>query len=219
METQQIQQSAQPELPRITVLIEEESIIRHLWSEHYRKNGLPLEVFENPLDFLKQIERFRNREQRIHFFFDQDFGRVRGVGVQLARAVRHLNKRQSVSLITRYLPSLFHQELSEGLVQSVFDKYPEHIFGPDFDIRQFSENPKLWEIKERRWSELNPIEMELGSSGDGFEFTLEKHFPSLAPKKKEKPIVSTPTARPAQKKSIPVKDSWWRKFIFGGTPA
>jgi hypothetical protein len=195
------------EFGNFTVLVEEEVLIRHLWTEYYRENNWPLEVFEDPFEFLSQIDRFKNRTENMYFFFDQDFGKVRGVGTELARAVKGLNVRQNVSLVTFHDEWLFQKELRDGLIHNVFEKYPELIFGPNFLSDRTKANPKLWELM---FEESGAAARALGPTRD-LEFTLEKHFPSLAPKPapvvvKESVTINKPSSNPAKKR-------WWQRLI------
>ena len=112
----------------LSVLVEEEPLIRMLWTERFQQCDARLEVYENPLCFLADIARYTGCEEDVTFYFDQYFGAVRGVGTELARAVAGLNKSQNVCLVTGYDPSDFRRELRDGLLQVVFDKYPIDIF-------------------------------------------------------------------------------------------
>ena len=197
----------------LTVLVEEEPLVRRVWEEYYRKNEWPLQVFENPLDFLSQIECFSNRKEKMYFFFDQDFGRIRGVGIQLARAVQKLNVHQTVSLVTNYWPSLFEEETRDRLIQNVFDKYPEVIFGQDYLLSALQGRPDLWEMTCPSREERVALERAMNFNGDRLAFTLEEHFPSLAPKPKWTPLPHPPVQVDIERAPhIPMWISIWKRF-------
>lgn len=199
-------ETAKPE--KFTVLVEEEVLIRRLWTDYYRENNWPLEVFENPLEFLSQLDRFKNRPEKVYFFFDQDFGKVRGVGTELARAVKGLNARQTVSLVTFYDEYVFQKEIRQGLVQYVFEKYPRWIFGGgDFVGNRLQKNPELLGLLGE---ESGAAERALGAYED-LEFSLEKHFPSLA--SKSKPVVIKTSVVASSITPAPVKTPWWKRLI------
>lgn len=200
---------------KLTVLVEEDESVRKQWIRYYEKNQWDLIVFENPLEFFGQLDNFRDRTEKVYFFFDQDFGRVRGVGVEMARAVKGLNPAQSVSLITNYDPEDFHSEVASRLVDYVFGKFPEPIFGEEFfdeDFREDFLNSQIANINQKC-----ALEQALGFEGVLLEFKLEKHYPSLAPKKATPPIV---TISPLPSSSMIGKPtSWWERLLFRGAGA
>ncbi|MGK5090173.1 hypothetical protein WDW86_21700 [Bdellovibrionota bacterium FG-2] len=206
------------ELPTLTVLVEELALTRKLWTEYFQEKGWPLEVFENPLDFLEQLDRFSNREERVHFFFDQDFGKIQGVGTQLARAVYSINRRQFVSLVTLHDDYCFRQEFHDFLLNAVFEKYPEVLFGPDYFHLRLKKEPTLWTEVGVRYDKPCALEKILNTNGQRLKFTLEEYFPSRAPKPE---LVPTPDPTPeiAQPKQLAVpvlKTPWWRRLLFLG---
>ena len=196
-----------------TVLVEEEPLVRRIWEDYYRKNEWPLQVFENPLDFLDQIEHFSNRKENMYFFFDQDFGRIRGVGLQLARAVKKRNAHQTVSLVTNHCPSYFEDEIRSRLIQNAFDKYPEVIFGRDYLLSALQGRPDLWEMMCPPREERVALERAMNFNGDRLAFTLEEHFPSFAPKPKLTPLPQSPVQVGVERApSIPMWISIWKRF-------
>ena len=196
--------------PTLTVLVEEEILVRRLWEDHYRKNGWALEVFENPLDFLSQLNRFTGRDEKICFFLDQDFGSIRGVGLQVARAVKGLNVDQTISLVTNYEPRDFDSAIISGQIQQVFGKYPEVIFGTDFFNRQFRANIGLF--ADAYPSGRCALEKALNYDGWSLEFTLEEHFPSLAPNPVVEPRVEITQAVHKQDAAPSLKTSSWARI-------
>jgi hypothetical protein len=193
--------------------VEEHELTRKLWKEYYQENAWPLEVFENPLEFLEQLERFSQRDEKMYFFFDQDFGNIRGVGVQLARAVRGLNRYQTVSLVTYHVPSSFVCELREGLLQYVFEKYPEHLFGVDFLDSRIKKQPKLCLQLSTSFDKQCALEKALGFDGWHLDFTLEEHFPARAPKPAPTPQLDSTPQTPKQVVIQSAKAPWWKRMF------
>lgn len=195
-----------PVVREINVLVEEESLVRGVWAEYFKENNWPLEVFENPLDFLGQLDRFRGRSEKVRFYFDQDFGKVRGVGVEMAKAVKGLNLRQNVCLVTNYDESDFYKEIREGLLLAALNKYPEHIFGTkDYLGKQLKARPDLWRFFGGYSSEPSTFEKALNVNGFDICFSLEKHFPSLALKPTPiLPSVHVPQSRAAEVEAQPL---------------
>lgn len=95
----------------------------------FHKCGMRLLTFESAESF---IANYRHDGEVVEFFFDQDFGSRRGVGVQLATYVQTWKGRTGTSLITSYLPEEFDGELAEGILDAVFPKFPAQIFGEDY---------------------------------------------------------------------------------------
>ena len=219
METQKIQDSKVSNKvgSKLTILVEENIAVRGLWENYFRVNGLALVVFENPLEFLSQLNRFKGLDEQVCFFFDQDFGKIRGVGLELARAVKGLNNRQVISLITNHHPREFKDELRSGQVQSVFGKYPEFIFGEDFETLSFSANMPL--ILESLLSGRCELEKVLGFYGNHMDFKLEQHFPKLAPKPVIEPCPepSQPLSKPELVQPLKVS-AWMRIYKFLSKP-
>lgn len=116
----------------LTILVEDEPSIRKTWTEFFEKCGMKLLTFDSAESF---ISDFRPNGEPVEFFFDQDFGTVRGVGVRLASYVQTWPGRTGTSLVTSYLPEMFEDELSRGVIDFVLPKFPEEIFGEGyFDI-------------------------------------------------------------------------------------
>ena len=113
----------------LTVLVEEEPSIRRSWIEFFEKCGLKLLVFDSAKSF---ISGFQPNGDPVEFFFDQDFGTVRGVGTKLAAYVQTWPGRTGTSLVTAYLPEMFEDELAGGVIDAVLPKFPEEIFGEGF---------------------------------------------------------------------------------------
>jgi hypothetical protein len=113
----------------LTVLVEEEASIRKTWTEFFDKCGLKLLVFESAEAF---ISDFRPNGDPVEFFFDQDFGSVRGVGIKLAAYVQTWPGRTGTSLVTSYFPEMFEGELAEGILDAVLPKFPKEIFGEGY---------------------------------------------------------------------------------------
>lgn len=113
----------------LTVLVEEDASIRRSWIEFFEKCGLKLLIFESAESF---ISDFRPDGCPVEFFFDQDFGSVRGVGTKLASYVQTWPGRTGTSLVTAYVPETFENELAIGLIDAVLSKFPEEIFGADY---------------------------------------------------------------------------------------
>ena len=203
---------------KLTVLVEEDGLIRKLWKDRYRESGDRLVVFENPLDFLESLDRFSNLEEKVYFFFDQDFGRVRGVGVQLARAVQGKNRSQTVSLVTNYWPSAFRAEIRDKLVKYVFGKYPEPIFGEGYFASKLQTQPDLIRLACPYPQERTSLERAISFYGSHLEFTLEEHFPARVPNLK--PTVEPVRTNPSQTTERAAYEPWWRRFvIFKGAEA
>jgi hypothetical protein len=198
--------------PKFTVLVEEHEWVRKSWEEHYRANNWPLETFENPLEFLKQLDRFSGRDEKIYFFFDEDFGRIRGVGCQLARAVKGLNAHQTVSLVTNHIPEFYQRELREGLLQYVFDKFPVAVFGVGFEKTFLTGRRDILRLMERSFEDRCALEKALNFSGYRMEFTLEAHFPSRAPQSAADELVTPVPAPTPNLKTCPTP-SLYRRFL------
>lgn len=113
----------------LTVLVEEDASIRQSWIEFFDKCGLKLLVFESAKSF---ISGFQPCGEPVEFFFDQDFGTVRGVGLKLAAYVQTWPCRTGTSLVTAYPPEWFEAEIAGGVIDAVRPKFPEEIFGEDY---------------------------------------------------------------------------------------
>ncbi len=113
----------------LSILVEEEEAIRQSWLVHFAERNMRLLVFESAEAFLAG---FTPNGERVEFFFDQDFGQKRGVGITLAQIVRNWPGRLGTSLVTAHLPEDFRSELASGLIDAVQPKFPEGIFGVDF---------------------------------------------------------------------------------------
>jgi hypothetical protein len=197
--------------PKFTVLVEELELTRQLWTDFYQEKGWQIETFENPLEFLSQLYRFTNRTEEMQFYFDQDFGHIRGVGVQLARAVEGLNAHQKVSLITLHEPAAFLGELRARLIQGVFEKYPEHIFGENYLSEAIRRNPTAWEKSFVDYGELCALEIAMNTRGRNIDFTLEDHYPACIPSRKTSPEISQ--NYPKEIRLNATKSPWWRRIF------
>jgi hypothetical protein len=113
----------------LTVLLEEDPSIRKSWADYFDKCGMKLLTFDSAEAF---ISGFRPSGEPVEFFFDQDFGSKRGVGLRLASYVQTWPGRTGTSLVTSYLPEMFQREMEGGLLDSVYPKFPAEIFGTDF---------------------------------------------------------------------------------------
>ena len=113
----------------LTILVEEEQAIRNTWEEFFHKCGMRLLTFESAESF---ISNYLHDDGPVEFFFDQDFGSRRGVGVQLASYVQTWKGRTGTSLVTSYYPEEFEEEIAEGILSAVFPKFPQGIFGDDY---------------------------------------------------------------------------------------
>lgn len=118
----------------LTVLVEEESEIRKTWMDYFEKCGMKLLTFDSARSF---ISDFRPNGDPVEFFFDQDFGSTRGVGLRLAAYVKAWPNRTGTSLVTSYPPEIFESELDTGLIDAVFPKFPEEIFGEEYSWNHF----------------------------------------------------------------------------------
>ena len=105
------------------VLVEEEKVIRDKWMHIAHAKGISLMTYPDPDWFLHDLRHdvFRGRER---FYLDQDFGSVRGVGLQLSRLIKTKWPEAYTSLVTGYPGFMFRSELREGMVNDVFGKYP-----------------------------------------------------------------------------------------------
>jgi len=113
----------------LTVLVEEDPSIRKSWADFFEKCGMKLFTFDSAEAF---ISGFRPNGEPVEFFFDQDFGSKRGVGLRLGSYVQTWPGKTGASLVTSYLPEMFEREMQEGLIDSVFPKFPSEIFGNDY---------------------------------------------------------------------------------------
>ena len=113
----------------LSVLVEEEEGIRRSWLAYFRERGMRLLVFESAEAFLAG---YRPDGDPVEFFFDQDFGANRRVGLRLAALVHGWEGRTGTSLVTSYPPSAFEEQLSSGILDNVLAKFPESIFGPGY---------------------------------------------------------------------------------------
>ena len=194
--TQMVQEN-----PVLTVMVEDHEPVRRLWIEHFARSHRPLEVFENPLEFLGQIDRFRNRGEHVEFYFDQNFGHVGNVGTELAKAVQGLNQNQTVSLITNFPKSCFDRELYSGRLQDVYEKFPKVIFGERFLQDLFDTNAEAsFDLASCPQSPCG-LEKALGTNGAHEDFKLEKHFPSLAPQPKQ--VQANEKTKPTKQTPLP----------------
>lgn len=123
----------------ISVLVEEEAAIRSSWIQFFEKCGMKLLVFDSGESF---ISDFRSQGDPVEFFFDQDFGQVRGVGTKLASYVQTWPERTGSSLVTSYLPEEFEYEVAAGIINAVLPKFPAQIFGEDHYSRHIDRQIK-----------------------------------------------------------------------------
>lgn len=145
----------------VTVLVEEEERVRRYWREFFDERAVPLLVFESADVFLKTVRPGGNS---FRFFFDQDMGDDRGVGIRLARHVQHWRERLSTALVTAYPPGCFTRELQENIIDAVLSKYPSKIFGERFfetRIRREIEERGLTPILEDSIDRLSTAYQEL----------------------------------------------------------
>lgn len=113
----------------LSILVEEEESIRRSWQLFFAERGLRLIVFDCADAFLAG---FRPGEESVEFFFDQDFGSQRGVGLRLAAIVRNWPGRTGTSLVTNYDPEDFEVEIAAGMLNAVLPKFPDGIFGEGY---------------------------------------------------------------------------------------
>lgn len=137
----------------VTVLVEEEERVRRYWIEFFGERGMPLQVFESAPAFLRTV---KPAGVPIRFFFDQDMGEERGVGVSLARYVQFWRERVSTSLVTAYPPAFFRRELQDNVIDAVLPKFPSKVFGEGFfemrmrrEIREVGVAPTLADAVDR----------------------------------------------------------------------
>jgi hypothetical protein len=122
----------------LTVLVEEEERVRRYWREFFDANGLGLEVFAEPEGFLAALPRLEQSRARTRFYFDRDFGvNRRGVGTELAALTRSAIPDAQIALVTAYWPEDFKDEFQAGILNAVYPKYPEPIFGPNYFNARF----------------------------------------------------------------------------------
>lgn len=152
---------------RLTILVEEEESIRRSWEAHFRATGRKLKTYASATEF---IPEFVPTGDALDFFFDQDFGTERGVGLRLAAYVRPWKDRLNTGLVTAYPKSFFEEELDSGLIDDVHEKFPEHLFGPEYFNthmkRRFQDEgaERVWETATLRiHGALEHLEAELGS--------------------------------------------------------
>jgi len=117
----------------LSILVEEDSRVRRVWSNHFRANEQSLLTFEYPSEFLTYLDSLAGSSERIWFYLDQDFGSSRGVGLELARRIRALLDNDHIALVTSYPRELLSEELKSGLTDAVFPKYPQETFGDLYD--------------------------------------------------------------------------------------
>lgn len=113
----------------LSVLVEEEESIRRSWQLFFAERGLRLLVFDSADAFLTG---FRPQGELVEFFFDQDFGNQRGVGLRLALIVRNWPGRTGTALVTNYDPEDFEVEIAAGTLSAVLSKFPDSIFGEGY---------------------------------------------------------------------------------------
>lgn len=119
----------------LTVLVEEDASIRQSWIEFFDKCGWKLLVFDSAKSF---VSGFQPSGDPVEFFFDQDFGMVRGVGTKLAAYVQTWPDRTGTSLVTAHVPEIFEDELADGVIDAVLPKFPEEIFGEGYHGKHVS---------------------------------------------------------------------------------
>ena len=113
----------------LSVLVEEEGWIRSYWGKYFQNYDWPLIIFDKPEDFLFSLHNLFYEFGTIHFYLDQDFGTQRGVGVTLAKEIKEKSPQSPVYLVTAYPACLFENEIHSGLLDYVYPKSPEEIFG------------------------------------------------------------------------------------------
>lgn len=117
----------QPHIP--SILVEDDERVRRFWREFFIERGMQLYLYDSEKSFqnVYQIICFP-----VQFYFDQDFGQDRGVGLRLAKLIKNSPYRVSTSLVTAYSPDVFSSEIHEGLLDSILPKYPSTLFGANF---------------------------------------------------------------------------------------
>ena len=112
-----------------SVLVEDEERVRRFWKEFFSERGMKLYLYDSEESFLEihQVICFP-----VQFYFDQDFGLNRGVGLRLANLVKTSPYRVSTNLVTAYDPADFVSEIHGGVLDSVLPKFPSTLFGVNF---------------------------------------------------------------------------------------
>ncbi len=117
----------------LTVLVEEEGDVRKSWEAFFAERKMRLVTYDSADTFLADfLASYCAGGGPIEFFFDQDFGKDLGVGVRLAKIVRNWSGRTGTSLVTAYQPQDFVSDIQKGIIDAVFYKFPEPIFGEDY---------------------------------------------------------------------------------------
>ncbi len=123
--------SLQSEPQSITVLVEDDSMIRWLWQNHFNRHNRKLLIFATPEGFIYELPHLNEvYGSNIKYYLDQDFGEDRGVGVKIAERMRESYPSAWISLVTGYRCEDFVDELKSGLLDAVCHKFPHHIFPP-----------------------------------------------------------------------------------------
>jgi hypothetical protein len=123
------------------VLVEEEAAVRKKWLTISNEKQIGLFTYPSADWFLRDLESdlFNGSER---FYLDQDFGRQRGVGVELARIIKKKWPNAFASLVTAYPKALFKQEIAEGVLDDVLGKYPE-----PFECAELTKLEQFYEAK------------------------------------------------------------------------
>ena len=113
----------------LSILVEEHESIRESWRMFFAERNLRLLTFASENEFFAE---FRQHGEPTEFFFDQDFGESRGVGLRLSRIVQNWPGRTGTCLVTDYDADDFKAEIAGGIVNAILPKFPEAIFGADY---------------------------------------------------------------------------------------
>ena len=125
------------------VLVEEEQAIRDEWLRISRAKGISLMTYPDAEWFLDdlELEVFHGHER---FFLDQDFGSVRGVGLQLSRRIKTRWPNAYTALVTGYPKLMFRRELLAGVVNDVFGKHPSPFENQQFTAFEEKYERDVW---------------------------------------------------------------------------
>jgi hypothetical protein len=116
----------------LTVLVEEEEMIRRVWSAYFQASQMPIAVFDSPESFTAVLNDLKASDKPVQFYFDQAFGERRSEGLRMAAMVRDWPNRRFSALVTNYGAWCFSDALRQAEIDDVFDKYPEKLFGQKF---------------------------------------------------------------------------------------
>lgn len=103
------------------VLVEDDDLVRGVWLTVALRMQFKFATYASPEAFLEDLYLFADGTK---FYLDQDFGYRRGLGLQLSKAIRKVHEKSKVFLVTSYPRKSFSKEISIGVLDEVYGKYP-----------------------------------------------------------------------------------------------